>query len=125
MTKRLIVGLLWAAITMQAAGATDTTLPVSVRSLLNLRQVPHESVSVYVVDLSSGEPVLRWLDDLPRNPASTMKLLTTLVALDLLGPAYTWKTEVYALGNIEDGRLDGDLLIKGYGDPFLVNKRVW
>ena len=124
-TKRLIVGLLWAAITMQAAEATDTRLPVSVRSVLNLRQVPHESLSVYVEDLSNGEPVLRWLDDLPRNPASTMKLMTTLVALDVLGPAYTWRTEVYALGDIEDGRLDGDLLIKGYGDPFLVNERVW
>jgi D-alanyl-D-alanine carboxypeptidase/D-alanyl-D-alanine-endopeptidase (penicillin-binding protein 4) len=52
-------------------------------------------------------------------------LLTTLVALDLLGPAYRWKTDVYALGDIEDGRLDGDLLLKGYGDPFLVTERVW
>ncbi len=125
MKKRLIAGLLLAATIVQAAEATDTTLPVSVRSLLDLRQVPHESLSVYVEDLRSGEPVLRWLDDLPRNPASTMKLLTTLVALDLLGPAYTWRTEVYALGNVDDGRLDGDLLIKGYGDPFLVNERVW
>jgi len=125
MKKRLIAGLLLAAFIMQAAEATDTTLPASVRSLLDLRHVPHESLSVYVEDLSSGEPVLRWLEDLPRNPASTMKLLTTLVALDLLGPSYTWRTEVYALGNIDDGRLDGDLLIKGYGDPFLVNERVW
>lgn len=125
MKKRLIAGLLLAAFIMQAAEATDTTLPASVRSLLDLRQVPHESLSVYVEDLSSGEPVLRWLEDLPRNPASTMKLLTTLVALDLLGPSYTWRTEVYALGNIDAGRLDGDLLIKGYGDPFLVNERVW
>lgn len=125
MKKRLIAGLLLAAFIMQAAEATDTTLPASVRSLLNLRHVPHESLSVYVVDLSTGEPVLRWLEDLPRNPASTMKLLTTLVALDLLGPSYTWRTEVYALGNIDDGWLDGDLLIKGYGDPFLVTERVW
>jgi D-alanyl-D-alanine carboxypeptidase/D-alanyl-D-alanine-endopeptidase (penicillin-binding protein 4) len=52
-------------------------------------------------------------------------LLTTLVALDTLGPAYRWKTDVYALGDIRNRRLDGDLLLKGYGDPFLVTERFW
>jgi D-alanyl-D-alanine carboxypeptidase/D-alanyl-D-alanine-endopeptidase (penicillin-binding protein 4) len=54
-----------------------------------------------------------------------MKLLTTLVGLHVLGPTYRWKTEVHALGEIEAGKLKGDLLIKGYGDPFLVTERVW
>jgi D-alanyl-D-alanine carboxypeptidase/D-alanyl-D-alanine-endopeptidase (penicillin-binding protein 4) len=54
-----------------------------------------------------------------------MKLLTTLVALDVLGPTYRWTTDLYALGALEDGRLDGDLLIKGHGDPFLVTERAW
>ena len=125
MKNRFIPALLLAVAIMQAAEATDTTLPMSVRGVLDLRQIPHESLSVYVEDLGTGEPVVRWLEDLPRNPASTMKLLTTLVALDLLGPAYTWRTEVYSPGDVDDGRLDGDLLIKGYGDPFLVIERVW
>jgi D-alanyl-D-alanine carboxypeptidase/D-alanyl-D-alanine-endopeptidase (penicillin-binding protein 4) len=60
-----------------------------------------------------------------RNPASTMKLLTTLVALDTLGPTYRWTTEVHALGELDAGHLTGDLLIKGHGDPFLVTERVW
>ena len=38
-----------------------------------------------------------------------MKLVTTYAALELLGPAYRWKTEVYLDGN--------DLVLKGYGDP--------
>jgi D-alanyl-D-alanine carboxypeptidase/D-alanyl-D-alanine-endopeptidase (penicillin-binding protein 4) len=106
------------------ATASDQ-LPDSVVNVLNVRKLPAESLSVYVEDLESGEVLLDWQADVPRNPASTMKLLTTLVALDLLGPAYRWKTDVYALGEIEDGRLDGDLLLKGYGDPFLVTERVW
>ena len=108
-----------------ALAATTDQLPESVRARLNLREVPAESVSIYVADVETGEVVLDWLGDEPRNPASTLKLMTTLAALDTLGPAYRWETRVYALGPIEDGRLDGDLLIKGTGDPFLVTERVW
>ena len=104
---------------------TEDSLPVGVRSVLSLRQVPDDTLSIYVEDLETGDTVLEWYPDEPRNPASTMKLLTTLVALDVLGPAYRWKTDVFALGNVVDGRLEGDLLLKGYGDPFLVTERVW
>ena len=104
--------------------AAEQDLPVGVRALLNLRQVPADSLSIYVEDVDSGEVVLEWLADEPRNPASTMKLLTTLVALDVLGPAYRWRTDVYALGGVNDGTLEGDLALKGYGDPFLVTERV-
>ena len=95
------------------------------RNALQVREIPPESLSIYVEDVETGEPVLQWLAEEPRNPASTMKLLTTLVALDMLGPAYRWKTDVYALGEMSNGSLDGDLLLKGYGDPFLVTERVW
>ena len=108
-----------------ATQAAETQLPAGVSSALAVRDVPPDSLSVYVEDVESGEVVLSWLADEPRNPASTIKLLTTLVSLDLLGPAYRWKTEVYLNGDLADGRLDGDLLLKGYGDPFLVTERVW
>ncbi len=105
------------------SGAAE--LPAGVLSALNVRNVPAESLSIYVEDVESGEAVLRWRDEEARNPASTIKLLTTLAALDILGPAYRWKTEVYANGRIDGDTLDGDLLLKGYGDPFLVTERVW
>ncbi|HNP63858.1 MAG TPA: D-alanyl-D-alanine carboxypeptidase/D-alanyl-D-alanine-endopeptidase [Woeseiaceae bacterium] len=103
----------------------ESTLPVSVQSALNARNVPHDSLSVSVVDVNTGKSLLQWQSEQPRNPASTIKLVTTLVALDLLGPTYRWRTDVFALGEIENGRLDGDLLLKGYGDPYLVTERVW
>ncbi len=105
--------------------AAESALPPGVVRALDVRAVPHDSISIHVEDVDTGEVLLAWLPDQPRNPASTLKLLTTLVALDLLGPAYHWKTEIYAFGDIENGRLDGDLAIKGYGDPFLVTERVW
>ncbi len=108
-----------------AAPVTEPTLPEPVRSVLSIREVPSDSLSVFVADVETGEVVVDWLADEARNPASTLKLMTTLAALDLLGPAYRWTTEAYALGPVVDGRLDGDLLLRGNGDPFLVTERVW
>ena len=108
-----------------SAQASDTDLPIGVRSALTIRNVPAESLSIYAVDVETGSPVLEWRGDTARNPASTIKLLTTLVGLDILGPAYRWRTDVFADGEINNGRLDGDLVLKGYGDPYLVTERVW
>jgi D-alanyl-D-alanine carboxypeptidase/D-alanyl-D-alanine-endopeptidase (penicillin-binding protein 4) len=115
----------WVCTIALSAQAADSDLPLRVQSALNARNVPHDSLSVYVRDLETGEVALEWLGDELRNPASSIKLLTTLVALDLLGPAYRWRTDVFIAGDLKDGKLDGDLTLKGYGDPFLVTERAW
>ena len=123
MIARLVLLLLFAMV--HAASAADSPLPAGVQSALNVRNVPHDTLSIYVEDLDASETFLEWQADVPRNPGSTIKLLTTLVALDVLGPAYRWSTDVFALGDIEGDVLDGDLLLRGNGDPFLVTERVW
>ncbi len=120
--RRFATLVLVLAMSVQAA---ETELPGRIRSALDARNIAHDSLSVFVADVETGETVLQWRSDEARNPASTIKLLTTLVALDVLGPAYRWRTDVYAKGKLSGGRLDGDLLLKGYGDPFLVTERVW
>ena len=107
------------------ASATEPPLPAIVQSVMNLRQLPQESLSIHAEDVETGDVLLSWRPADARNPASTIKLLTTLVALDILGPSYRWKTDVYLRGDVKGDRLDGDLLLKGYGDPFLVTERVW
>lgn len=52
-------------------------------------------------------------------PASVMKLVTTASALEILGPNYRFKTRLYYSGKIENGILNGDLIIVGGGDPAL------
>jgi D-alanyl-D-alanine carboxypeptidase/D-alanyl-D-alanine-endopeptidase (penicillin-binding protein 4) len=69
--------------------------------------------------------VLRWNASRAGNPASLFKLATTLAGLDLLGPSYRWTTPVWIHGRVRDGVLEGDLVIKGQGDPKLVPERIW
>ena len=113
--------LLWSI----AAADTTGELPGSVARILAGYKVPSADFSAYVHEIGQPEPLLAFNEDLPRNPASTIKLVTTFVGLESLGPAYTWKTEAFVDGEITDGRLDGDLLIKGYGDPYFVIERFW
>ncbi len=113
----LLLGLLGPA---AGLAQTVTALPETVTQALKHEGVIPKGVSVYVHEIGQPAPLLAVAADTPRNPASTVKLLTTLAALEELGPAYRWKTEVYATGPVRDGRLEGDLYIKGYGDPFLV-----
>jgi D-alanyl-D-alanine carboxypeptidase/D-alanyl-D-alanine-endopeptidase (penicillin-binding protein 4) len=113
------------ALLLPALAGAQHSIPVGVKNVLNHRQLPDDSLSLYVENLRTGKAVIAWHEDVPRNPASVMKLLTTLIALETLGPTYTWKTEVYLLGEVEGDTLRGDLLLKGYGDPFLVTERLW
>ncbi len=100
---RWILAALWVALSSFAMAEVDP-LPAGVRSALNVRSLPAESLSISVLDVDSGESLINWQSDKPQNPASTIKLLTTLVALDVLGPTYRWKTDVFANGEIKDGR---------------------
>jgi len=121
--NRLLAGLFLLFFLPQAALTSD--LPLPVQNALDYRKLSHGTLSLFVQDLDSGDTVLQWQENVPRNPGSTIKLVTTLVALDVLGPTYRWKTHIYALGKVENGTLIGDLLIEGRGDPFLVTERVW
>jgi len=105
--------------------AIGASLPLPVQSALNYRGVPDDALSIYVEEVDTGDVILSWNADVSRNPASVEKMVTTLVALDTLGPAYRWKTEVRYMGAVTDGVLNGDIAIKGYGDPYLVTERFW
>ena len=105
--------------------AQRNTLPESVERILSAYKMPAESLSLFVQGVNENTPLLAVNTDIPRNPASTIKLLTTFIALEGLGPTYQWKTEGYLGGEVADGRLDGDLYLKGYGDPFMVVERFW
>jgi D-alanyl-D-alanine carboxypeptidase/D-alanyl-D-alanine-endopeptidase (penicillin-binding protein 4) len=114
-----------AAIFTTAFGANAAELPPEVARVLSGHGIPAEDVSIVVHAVDAPEPILSHLAGVPRSPASVMKIVTTWSALEYLGPAYTWPTEIYLLGAFDGEKLDGDLALKGYGDPFLVVEEVW
>lgn len=112
-----------ALVVAPALNARD--LPKPLAQALRAAQVPLQSVAIVVQDLDGRRPAISHNAGVAMNPASAMKLVTTLAALELLGPAYRWKTEVYAAGELRDGVLEGDLVLKGYGDPKLDYESFW
>ncbi|WP_405238274.1 D-alanyl-D-alanine carboxypeptidase/D-alanyl-D-alanine endopeptidase [Lentisalinibacter orientalis] len=108
-----------------AATPAAAALPPQVQAVLDGHGLDPDDLSIHVQELGSGREVLAHNADAPRNPASVLKLLTTFAALDELGPAHTWQTDVYLDGRLEDGVLDGDLILRGGGDPYLVQERFW
>jgi len=105
--------------------AVAVSLPGTVRDELNRANIPLSSVGIVVQRLDQNSPLLTRNAEQAMNPASTMKLLTTFAALEMLGPAYRWKTEAYLDGKLENGVLHGNLVFKGYGDPKLTVEQFW
>ena len=107
------------------ASGFSHSLPSPVRQALKQAHIPESAVGVYVHEIGVAHPLLSINASKPMNPASVMKLVTTFAGLELLGPAYTWKTELYADGVMQDTTLQGNLVIKGYGDPRLNLENFW
>jgi D-alanyl-D-alanine carboxypeptidase/D-alanyl-D-alanine-endopeptidase (penicillin-binding protein 4) len=111
---------------MAQSVVAPASLPATVEAALARVQVPKEAMVAVVHELGAPQPRLSWQAQTPVNPASLMKLLTTTAGLDLLGPAWTWKTPVWLTGGVSPtGVLEGNLVIKGSGDPKLVVERLW
>ena len=105
--------------------AAAAPLPQPLANALNEARVPTGHAAFFVQRVDSAKPLLAHNADKRMHPASTMKIVTTYAALDLLGPAYTWKTQALADGALREGKLDGNLYLRGSGDPSLTQERFW
>lgn len=107
-----------------SAGANP--LPQEVLNALQRAQLPPDSVAVWVGPAAPGaEPWVAHRATADMNPASTMKLVTTFAALDLLGPGHLWRTRVWTEGHVSNGVLQGHLYLQGGGDPRLLSETLW
>jgi len=123
--RRLIACLFLLLVALPAAARDRPYLPPEVERVLTQRRIPGTSLSVLVREIGREEPVVSYNAEVPRNPASTMKVLTTYAALEILGPAYAWRTRAYVAGEVRDLALQGDLVLEGGGDPFMTADRWW
>ena len=116
---------------MVRAEGNPLALPPAVTGSLERNQIPKNAVSISVMEIEPGRPgkhlaknILDWRASEAMNPASTMKLLTTLAGLDILGPQYRWRTNIYTDGVIRQGTLKGNLYLQGTGDPKLIPEEL-
>ena len=100
-------------------------LPAPVRAALAKAGIPAAAVGLVVERADGGRALVTHRERMPMSPASVLKLVTTQAALDLLGPAYVFHTDVLASGALQGGVLDGDLVLRGGGDPKLTYEKLW
>jgi len=113
-----LFGLLLALASAAVQALPAETLPEPVRAALAAHKLEASGLSVFVAPAEGGTPLVSWLAEQPRNPASSVKVVTTLAALELLGPEFTWPLEVWLAGELDaQGRLAGPLVLKGQGSP--------
>lgn len=120
-----LLRLAWCVLACACFAAGAQELPPTVASALAAAGLPEDSFAAFVAPAEGGPPLVAHRVDVPVSPASVAKLATTFAALDVLGPAYTWKTGVYFDGPVRHGVLEGNLVLRGGGDPDLVIERLW
>ena len=106
-------------------GAESSELPLSVTHALKEAVIPLSSIAVVVHGVDAEHALVLHNAQQAMYPASAMKLVTTYAALELLGPAYTWKTEALADALPINGQLKGSLYLRGSGDPRLALEQFW
>ena len=120
--KRLFTLLTLSVLTLPALAGG---LPPNVLQALKAAQIPAASVAVVVQPVDAAQPLVAHNATQAMNPASVMKLVTTYAALDLLGPAWTWKTTAWVDTAAVNGVLSGNLYLKGSGDPRFAIEHLW
>ncbi len=113
---------------LAAAPATaQDALPASVQAALRKADLPADALAAVALPLSGGAWTRPWQyrAQVPMQPASTMKVATSIVALDLLGPNHRGHTELRSAAPLAGGTLQGDLVLKGGADPELGVPQFW
>ena len=92
----------------------------AIKTFANDASLKYGVSSVCVIDVASGKILAEHNSKMGLTPASSMKVITTATALHYLGRDFKFKTELQYDGNIDaNGILNGNLYIKGFGDPTL------
>ena len=117
--RRVIPIILYVCLSLGVAGMTP------VEALCNDPLMRNANIGLLVRDAATGEVVAEWNANKSFTPASTMKIVTTATALELLGPDFRFETQVQAAGEVDSaGVLHGNLYIRGGGDPTLGSLKV-
>ena len=119
-----LVVLALGAVAAPPRAGTAGGLPTAVASAIRASGLPPKSFGLYAQEVIGERTAFALNEEQPYTMASTTKIVTSLAALDLLGPYYRWRTSAFALGTLADGKLVGDLLIVGGGNAQLTSAEL-
>src|SRR5574343_111245 len=112
--RRTVLATLFTACAALAGSAMAAELPEAISTLLSAANIPQQGAGIVV--LRGNQTLIDHNSSQSMQPGSTMKLITTLAALEQLGPAFRARTELRTSGEVENGVLKGDLIVRGGAD---------
>lgn len=111
-------------ITATLAQSTQQNLQKGFDTFLAMPSLKNGIASLHIIDKSTGSTLFEKNSQIGLPTASTLKVITSITGLDLLGSEYTYKTKLYYTGTIDSvGILHGDIVVQGSGDPTLGSDR--
>jgi D-alanyl-D-alanine carboxypeptidase/D-alanyl-D-alanine-endopeptidase (penicillin-binding protein 4) len=116
MNKNAFFSILLTSSVLFTANAFSIDLPEKMVKIMQQSKYEHSNWGVYVKDSVSGQELFDFNSDKMFLPASTTKLFSVSALLNAYGDDYRFKTPVFAVGKIENGKLNGTLVLVGQGD---------
>jgi len=121
--KKLLLLLLVGLAFQSNAQDTKTTFNNAYKRFAADSSFKHATISLLVINNKTGQAITSVNAETGLAPASCQKVITASTSFELLGENYTYKTALGYTGKIENGVLNGDVIIKGSGDPTLGSWR--
>ena len=122
--RLFVCGALLVFLLVPAAAGSSTTLAQQLAAALTSKKVSSAETGAVVYDLATGKVVFSLHAERPLHPASNEKLATTYAALTALGPAFRIETDVLGEGTQNGTTWQGNIVLKGYGDPTLSSAEL-
>ncbi len=123
--RLVVIATLLVASQAVAAADAPERLPRALARALDVRAFAGANVSALVVERASGREVFARNPSQPRTPASTQKLLTSIVALDVFGPGHRFETVLLADAPADESGAVDALYVRGGGDASLTAEQWW
>ncbi|MFF2753236.1 D-alanyl-D-alanine carboxypeptidase/D-alanyl-D-alanine-endopeptidase [Psychrobacillus sp. NPDC058041] len=123
----MISGAIFIPVTIDSsveAATSYTNLKNTIDNIMQDSRMRNASTSVTIRKATTGDVVYQYYADKEITPASSLKLLTGAAALDMLGENYRFSTAVLTDGKVKNGTLNGNLYLRGQGDPTLLKTQV-
>lgn len=112
----LLIGINLLIVNLLPLNAAEKPLPREMEKVMNQEKYAHAIWGIYAKDTQTGEVLIDHHSNKFFSPASTTKLFSTAALLHTFGDDYRFKTPVYTTGKLEEGKLQGSLVLVAQGD---------